>query len=543
MRESPPVDARELGSLLRRQKWTFGAVVAAVVGGALLVSMLQTPIYEAKASVLVESPPGEVSQDGPNMATERRVAGSLAVAKIAMAALHLPGTPDTLLPGLSVEVPVDTEILELTYSDPSPDMAQRKAEAFAQAYLDFRQKKLVEDVLAASRSLDDQIRVLTGELAVIQKKQAAATDRRERGLLEAQAALYTQQVNNLSLKRANLTPTQEVSPGSILADAMTPTAPARPNPLVNGLVGGLLGLVLGGGAALLRDHLDDHVRGAGDLESQIGAPVLSVIPPVRPLRGATSEELVTLRWPDSAAAEAFRRLRANFVAAAASCSAKVVLVTSARGEDGKTLTTANLAVLLAKAGSGVILLSADVRRPQLDQLFGVAGRPGFSDALSDGVAPPSEQMVERIERMLNVARNLSILPVGSAPSDPVEFLCSSEMRELIQVLRQLSDLVLIDAAPLLPVADAAALIPACDAVVVVADARSATRANLLGARQQLERMQTKVLGTVLVNARGKGLRPYPDGSTGTPPRRDRWRPATGSRNGRGSTTPSGARSS
>jgi non-specific protein-tyrosine kinase len=538
VRDSNPVDLRDFGSLLWRRKWTLVAAVAAVVGASLLVSMLQTPVYEAKASVLVEAPPGEASQSGPNMATERRVGASLAVAKIALTALHLPGPPDKLLPGVSVEVPVDTEILDITYSDPNPQMAQRKAEAFAQAYLQFRQKKLVEDVLAAGRSLDDQIRILTGELAVIQEKEAAATDRRERGLLVAQATLYTQQINNLSLKRANLTPTQEVSPGSILADAMIPTAPARPNPAVNGLIGGLLGLVLGVGAALLRDYLDDHVRGAEDLESQFGAPVLSAVPPVRPLRGSASEELVTLQSPNSAAAEAFRYLRANFVVAAASCSAKVVLVTSPGEQDGKTLTTANLAVLLARAGSGVILLSADVRRPQLDQLFGVSGRPGFSDALTDGIAPPGEEIMERI---LSVAQNLSILPMGSAPSNPIEFLGSSEMRELVQVLGQLTDYVLIDAAPLLPAADAAALIPACDAVVVVADARSATRPNLLGARQQLDRMQARVLGTVLVNARGKGLRPYPDGSMEARPRSDWWRPAAGSRNGREAAMPNGAR--
>jgi capsular exopolysaccharide synthesis family protein len=538
VRESSPVDIRDFGSLLWRRKWTLAAVAAAVVGAALLVSMLQTPVYQAKASVLVESPPGEVSQNGPNMATEKRVGTSHAVAKIALAALHLRSTPEKLLPGLSVDVPVDTEILDFTYSDPSPEMAQRKAEAFAQAYLQFRQKKLVEDVLAASRSLDDQIRVLNGELAVIHKKTAATTDRRERGLLAAQATLYTQQINNLELKRAQLTPTEGVSPGSILADATTPTAPARPDPVVNGLLGLVVGLVLGVGAALLRDYLDDHIRGTEDLESQVGAPVLSVVPPVRPLRGAAGEELVTLQAPDSAAAEAFRHLRANFVVAAASCAAKVVLFTSPREEEGKTLTTANLAVLLARTGSGVILLSADVRRPRLDQLFGVSARPGFSDALTDGIAPPGEEIMDQI---VSVAQNLSILPMGSAPSNPIELLGSSEMRELVQVLRQLTDYVLIDAAPLLSVADAAALIPACDAVVVVADARSATRPNLLGARQQLERMQAKVLGTVLVNARVKGLRSYPDGSTGARPRIDWWRPAPGSRNGRGVAAPNGAR--
>jgi capsular exopolysaccharide synthesis family protein len=513
------------------------AGAAAVVGAALLVSMLQTPVYQASASVLVESPPGETPRNGPNMATEKRVGASPAVAKIALAVLHLPGAPERLLPGLSVDVPVDTEILNFTYSDPSPELAQRKAEAFAQAYLQFRQQKLVADVLAASRSLDDQIRVLNGQLAVIRRKEAAATDRHDHDQLAAQAALYGQQINNLELKRVGLTPPQGVSPGSVLADATTPGTPARPDPVVNGLLGLVLGLVLGVGAALLRDHLDDHVRGTEDLKSLLGAPVLGVVPPVRPLRGATGEELVTLQSPDSAAAEAFRHLRANFVVAAASRAAKVVLVTSPQ-EDAKTLVTANLAVLLARAGSGVILLSADVRRPRLDQLFDVAGRPGFSDALSDEMASSGEDVMESI---LNVAPGLSILPVGSAPSNPIEFLGSSEMRELVQVLRQLSDYVLIDAAPLLPVADAAALIPACDAVVVATDARSATRTNLLGARQQLERMQARVLGTVLMNARVKGLWPYPDGSMGARPRIDWWRGGAGSRNGRGAAAPNGAR--
>jgi succinoglycan biosynthesis transport protein ExoP len=508
VRESFPADLRSFGSLLLARKWIIIAVTAAVLGSSLLLSSLQAPVYNSTASVLVEVPSGQTASVGPNMATEKRVASSSAVAKIVLAKLHLPDPPDKLLRGLSVEVPVDTEILNVGYAAGDPDVAQQRAETFAQAYLIYREQKLGDDVLATQKSLQEQITTLSKRLDTLQKRAGAATDERQRAVLTAQASVLSTQINNLYLQQADLTRTRESPPGRILADAEVPGRPSRPNYLVNGSLGLTLGLLLGIGAAILREATDDRIRGSEELESEVGAAVLGTVPTIS-LRGAVSEELVTIHQPESYAAEAFWQLRANFVVAAQSRGVKSVLVTSPGAGQGKTFTTANLGIVLAKSGSNVILLSGDVRQPRLEQLFGLSDGVGLAHILEDRAAGRFATTDTGIG-MWSVTKNLMVIPVGPSEGvDSTELLGSSTMAELIQDLRELADFVLVDAAPLLPVADAAALLPACDAVLLVADAGSATRADMLETRHHLERIQANTLGAVLVNARSNGARVYP----------------------------------
>jgi polysaccharide biosynthesis transport protein len=506
------VDLRRFGSLLKERKWTIVLVTAAVLGAALLFSFRQTPIYSSQATVLVQVPPGENTPDGPNMATEKRIASSAAVAKLVLARLELPGgRPETLLRDLSVEVPVDTEILTFSYSAPVPEAAQQRAEMFAKSYLDYRQQRLGDDVLASQRSLQDQINALNGRLAALQKRAAAETSDVDKRVLEGQANLLYTQISNLYLKRAELVRAQQAPPGRILADAQVPSAPSRPNHLINGSLGLVLGLMLGLALAVLREYADDHLRGSDDFESQVGMPVLGTIPAIATRHAPSGAgALVTIPQPDSATAEAFRHLRANFTVAAASSGAKTVLVTSAGEGEGKTFTTANLGVVLAKSGCEVILVSADLRRPHLEQVFGITARLGLVDLLRDRVVPRSISTAEAgATTMWSVMHNLLVLPVGSTDGDLTELLGSNDLTELIQGLRNQVDYVLVDATPLLPVADAAALVPACDAVLMVANARSATRADVLEACQQLERMHATTLGAVLITARDGGSRRYP----------------------------------
>ena len=215
------VDLHRFGSLLKERKWTIVLVTTAVLGTALLFSFRQTPIYSSQATVLVQAPPGEdAPADGPNMATEKRIASSAAVAELVQARLQLPEKrPETLLRDLSVEVPVDTEILTFTYSAAVPERAQQRAEMFAKGYLDYRQQRLGDDVLASQRSLQDQINSLNGRLATLQKKAAAQTSDVDKRVLEGQANLLYTQISNLYLKRAELVRAQQAPAGRILADA------------------------------------------------------------------------------------------------------------------------------------------------------------------------------------------------------------------------------------------------------------------------------------------------------------------------------------
>lgn len=497
-----PADLRDFASLLWRRKWLVAAVIGAVLGVALLLSFRQTPVYTSKASVLLKTSSDATSQAKLNTATEKLVANSSAVAKIVLATLHLPDTPDRVLQGLSVDVPVDTEILDFRYSAHDPRVAQQRAEGFAQAYLTFRHQKLVEDVLASQRSLQSQLRALNDSLAAVEKKAAGASPR-EQDALRAQATSLTSEIGIRQQKLAELTPSQDVSSGRIITDAEVPDRPSRPNFVVNASLGLLLGVMVAIGAAILWEHVDDRIRGSADFESRLGAPVLSAVPAVPRLRGPPMQGLVTVERPDSRASEAFRHLRANFVVAAAAYEAKAILVTTPRDQEGRTFTTANLGLVLARSGRKVVLLSADVREPRLERAFGINGpRPrGFTDLLENGESMPSALQVA-----WSVEGNLTVVPAGSAPDSPAELLDSRTLSRCINELRDLADFVLIDAAPLLAVADAATVVPACDAVLLVADARSVTRANVMEARQQLDRMNAKVLGAVLVNVHGNGLK-------------------------------------
>jgi capsular exopolysaccharide synthesis family protein len=508
VRETGSVDLRDLSSLLWRGKWTIVALTAAVLIGALAYSLLETPTYESKASVLVESPAPAGrggSQGTPNMATERLVGSSPAVAQTVVKELDLSAGADELLRHLSVSVPADTEALDFTYSDPSPTVAQQRAQAFAEAYLNFRKRKFIQDAGASRDALDSQIATLNKSLNEVTKKAAGAANTTQRELLQSQVTALTSQIFILRQQLAELDVNQNESAGRIVEDAALPTRPSHPSHMLNGVLGVFVGLMLGVGIVVVRQIVGDPIRGSKDLESHVGAPVLGVIPTVRMRRGPATMRLVASNRPNSQAAEAFRQLRANFLMAAISSNAKTILVTSAQEHEGKTFTTANLGVVLAKAGNQVILLSADLRRPHLEQMFEISGNNGFANALTSENGVSLELMAAG---MWSVNPNLTVLPVGVAPENPAELLGSSNMTAFIKELRDAADFVLIDATPMLGVADAATVAPACDAALIVADAQSSVRAHVNEAREQLQRMHTQVLGAVLVNAPGKGLRTY-----------------------------------
>lgn len=505
MKESTSVDLRDFFSLMWRRKGTMAAIVAVVLGAALLLSSQQTPIYESKASILVEAPPANGgAPTAPNMATEKLVASSPAVASRVASTLHLSEPLSQLLQNLSVSVPVETEILDFSYADQRPKVAQQLAQAFAQAYLEFRKQKLVQDTRASRDALDVQIRALNKSLDEVNKKAAAASSSAQQDVMRSQAAALNSQIFILQERLAQLTMNQDVSAGSLIEDASLPGRPSHPDYVMNGFLGVVLGLTLGFGVVVVRAYLGDRIEGAKDLESQTGAPVLGTIPTVR-ARGPASARLVTVHRPTSNATEAFRHLRANLVVAATSCNAKTILITSAQSHEGKTFTAANLGVVLAKAGSEVILLSADLRRPELEQLFGISAAHGFAAALTSDSGMSPELVAAA---MWSVETNLTVLPVGRAPENPAELLGSSNMAALIKELRDLAEFVLIDAAALLPVADASIVAPACDAALIVADANSSRRRHLVQAREQLERIHVPVLGAVLVNTSPHGLKPY-----------------------------------
>jgi capsular exopolysaccharide synthesis family protein len=498
-------EMRRIGVVLRERKWTIIIVALLVTGAALALSFVETPVYTASAQVLVQSGPGDSAASASSaMATEKQVASSAAVAKAVITRLHLSTTPEALLNQVSVDVPVNTQVLNVSYSDTSPRTAQVRAQAFADAYLDFRGQQLLAALNSSLDPIKAQIEDLTAQLNSVQQQLVVEKDRTKQVILNTKASSLITQIGILEQQAATLSSQQNLLPGRVIEQATLPQHPSRPNYKVNALLGLFAGLSLGVLVAMLRERSEDRVRERMDLETEMGTPVLAVVPVIKGLRGSVGRDLVTVGQPDSPAAEAFRQLRVNVMFAATRTATKSILITSCGEKEGKTFTAANLAITLARSGKHVVLVSADLRKPRLDQVFGVERTSGMTDVLMERSSALSSL------RDVGIA-NLAFLPSGSATSHPEELLVSGPLTAMMEELENHADFVIVDAAPILAVADASILANVCDGVLFIVDARTATTGVLGEARQQLARTGATLLGAVMANARVSALYGYPYG--------------------------------
>ncbi len=278
------------------------------------------------------------------------------------------------------------------------------------------------------------------------------------------------------------------------------------------LIGVLVGMMLGFGAAVIADTLDRSIRKRSDIEKLLGVPGLGVIPrlPQSPNRGqrirralpgaarARSEdsasraarELVTVSESRSVAAEAFRTLRTNLMFSQAVGVIRTLVVTSASPGEGKTTTASNLAVSFAQQGMRVLLIDADLRRARLHRLFEIPREPGFSDFI---LGRSTEEEVTSS----TAVPNLYVIPSGILPPNPVELLGGERTAKCLAALTEGYDLVLLDTPPLLAASDAAVLSTVANGVMVVLRAGATDIAAAQQAVEQLTSIGARVVGAVL----------------------------------------------
>jgi capsular exopolysaccharide synthesis family protein len=208
---------------------------------------------------------------------------------------------------------------------------------------------------------------------------------------------------------------------------------------------------------------------------------------------APASQLVTLADPRSAAAEAYRTLRTNIRFSSLDQPARSILFTSPRQHEGKSTTLANLAVIAAQAGSRVVVVDCDLRRPSLHEVFGVPNTSGFTDALL-------KESPDVISYQPGPIAGLRVLTSGPLPPNPAELLSLDRVDNLLKILSGDADLVLLDSPPAAGVADASILAPRVDGVVLVVDATRTRRDPAIRAKEQLERVGARILGVVINRA-------------------------------------------
>ncbi|MFD5127437.1 Wzz/FepE/Etk N-terminal domain-containing protein [Streptomyces olindensis] len=443
------MDLREFIDVLRR-RWRI-VMVCGLLGlaAAVAVTVMTPPTYTAKAQLFVATNDKDSADAyAGGLFTQQRVksytriANSPTVLEAVIAELDLKTTTGQLAKKISAQAPLDTTLVDIR----------------------------------------------------VQERSAA----RAQAIADETAVQFTKYIDSIEKAASDAPP---VIKASVVGEPGPPSAPTSPRPALNLAIGLLCGLVVGITGAVLRQSLDTTVRSAGDVRRRLGLPEVGALPkPVR--RGAHTGPVAGGTPRD----EALSQLRARLPSSASSSDGRVpssLLIASALPREGRTATALDLAVNVARTGRRVVLVEADLRRPQLARTLGLAGTAGLADVLT-GEAPLDGALQSWGDGLLRV------LAAGTPAPDPSALLSSPRMTQLLRTLESDADLVVLDSPPLLPYADAAILAPATEAVLLVLRAGKIRYGLAHRALESLTSVHARVMGAVLTDVpaeRFPGRRP------------------------------------
>ncbi len=211
-------------------------------------------------------------------------------------------------------------------------------------------------------------------------------------------------------------------------------------------------------------------------------------------------KLITLTDPRSSAAEAFRTLRTNLIFSGVERTLTTLVITSAKNDDDKSETIANLAVTFAQSGSKTILVDGDLRNPAQHTVWGVKNDRGLTTMMLEPEAMANPPLIQ------TEVENLALLPSGALPPVPSDLFSSQRMSEVLGVLKARANYVIFDAPPVLSASDAALLASRLDGILLVVKTGSTRRDQVARARDELNRIHARLLGAVLTNASRADMR-------------------------------------
>jgi non-specific protein-tyrosine kinase len=543
----PPgdLDLRQHLAVLRR-RWLLIAVtmlvfVAAVIGWTIR----QTPVYEARAQVLVRPQTLDNLLDS-SLSLQARDAQRALETELVLArstSVSERAEDDAGRPvDISVSGSADADVITFSARATDPERAAADATGYAQAYVTERDDARRAELLAAQAEVQAKAAELQGRMAALDREVSdldaliAITPEADRGPLETQIdELETSQDAERQATESQLlfyqgeldrlqvaTDLTRQSGARLIQEGRPPGAPSSPKPTRDAAVAVALGLVVGIGLAFLRDHFDDSVRSTEDVKLATGGlPVLSTIPTVAGWKADDDPCLVTVESPSSPAAEAYRKLRTDVQFLTIGEPIRQLVVTSARPGDGKTTTVANLGVMFARAGKRVIVAACDLRRPRVHTFLGVPNHVGFTSVLLGDA-----ELIDALQPVPN-EENLVVLTSGPEAPNPSELLGSAPAQEILARLAAQCDLLIIDCPPVLPVSDALVLARQSDSTLLVCRSGVTRRGDLARTVEQLKQVSASIAGVVLnaVDEAGheSGYR-YSYGYTDKPSRRKRDRP-------------------
>jgi len=484
---TPAERLHELSRMLRR-RWLLIAFMVVLVTGAALASSLRAPDeYDATAKLLLREnepieallgrTPGAAPADPEREANTKVALIKLdAVADRVARKLSLRLPAEELLDKVSTEVEATSDIVAITVRDRDPDQAARLATAFAQEYVAFRRGSARSSIDEAAELARSRLRSLTPE------EQASEEGRQLEGRLRELEIAASLQTGGVEVVRL----------------AAIPRSPATTPPLLIGLLGLFLGLVVAVFVALILEFADRRLKDEEEAQAVFELPLLATIP--RPSRGLGA----VILDGDRDLEEAYGTLAANVVFSVRSRELGALMITSARAADGKTSVTLGLARALKTLGKRVIVVEADLHDPRFVQSFDLEQRGGLSSLLAE-VGTLENELVALDAYSGNRATkdgshhgaSVSILPAGPVPPNPSAMLARPVMGSILHECRQLADVVLIDTAPVGLVHEPLTLVNHVDGVLLVSRLQWTKQDAARRTMRLLRQVNAPVMGLVV----------------------------------------------
>jgi len=518
------LDLKVYGRLIWHWLWLIVLCTIVAGIGGYVFSILSVPIYQASSTVLIDQARNSGASYQDLLSSERiaRTYAELMQRETTMEKVAARFNVDLailedVLTDISVTPLRDTQLIRVVIEGVSPQFVTAVADTLPQVFIEEISEVQTQRFDESKRNLEAQLNTLSGEIelhqiAIDEIGQSRTADEEVRlGQLRNELVQYQSSYANVlrSYEELRLTEVQSVDSIVIVSPAKLPEDPIRPQLLLNTLILAVIGGSLALGTIFLIDYLDDRIKSPHDLHSIVNTPILGTIARMQREEGSflrkgelkREEGLIAEREPRHPVTEAYRSLRTNLQFSNVDESLQSLLVTSATPGEGKTTTASNIAVVLAQSGRSVILVDADIRKPQQHKIFGQSKIPGLTDALVAADAPLDFFLRE------TTVSNLRILAAGKDAPNPAELLGSQRMNTLVAQLREIADVVVFDAPPLLAVTDAQVLAKQTQGVLLVINTEKTPRAMVARAVESLERTNVRLFGAVL-NRLARSARSY-----------------------------------
>ncbi len=480
--------------------WLLVLSTALAVGSSYLSTRQQSPIYTARATVMVGQAMTDPNPNNSDLQLTQQLARTYTdiarrtpVRQATQEALGL-----TRLPEYRVSNILNTQLIEIVTVDTNPVRAQAVANELANQLIkqtpegqDTEEQQRQSFINEQLNELEVTIQQTEREVANKQVALAAAIGAREITNLQGEIDALQRKLSDLRLNFGTLlasTQNGAINTIHIVEEASLPLQPVGPNKEFTILIAGAVGLLLAVGASYVLEHLDDRLKNPKLVHESLNLATLGAVP--------VAEEMEVRLWDDEAKThsslmEAFRILRTNLQFTMVDVSQRSLLVTSTSPSEGKSMVAANLAVSLALGGKQVAVVDADLHRPRVHKIFKIDNKAGLTTALTtEGLGVTDHWQPSSVP-------GLYLLPSGPLPPNPAELLSNGRMNRLVEELLTHVDFVIVDSPPAAVLADATILSTQLGGVLFIVDAQRTRREMAKRAVTALRQVNASIIGVLL----------------------------------------------